>query len=348
MKLSDYTLALLADIERRIDPETEEDYREQWKNFWYNQTDVPVFRPERKKVSAPAIELKSFNINDCLKDWELMLDAQLGGVSGSLSNKGAALGIRANYGTGIMTSLFGAEIFEMQREYNTLPTTKPLNDTEKIRGIIEKGMPDLTTGFGKDVLFFGEACAEIFENYPKIKRYVEVYHPDTQGPLDVLDLLWGGEMFCEMYEDPDLVHAGMRLVTDTYKAFMDKWYTIIPIRREMSVHWSLMIRGPILLRLDSGVNMSGEFYTEFSKPYDGELFDYYGGGCMHFCGNGDHFVESLCGIEKMYGINMSQPALNDMEIVLRAVQKNNKRFVGLSRANYYADLPGVRKGIIHG
>ena len=30
MELSSYTLALLDDIERRIDPETEEDYRAQW------------------------------------------------------------------------------------------------------------------------------------------------------------------------------------------------------------------------------------------------------------------------------------------------------------------------------
>ena len=275
MKLSDYTLALLNDIEERIDPETEEDFRSQWIRFWEGNADTPVFRPSRKKVTVPGMELKIIGINDCLQDWELMLDAQLADVSRRLSSKAPALGLRANYGTGIMTSLFGAEIFEMPREHNTLPTTKSLNDDDKVRAILEKGLPDLSTGFGSDVLAFGEMCAEIFECYPKIKKYVEVYHPDTQGPLDIAELLWGGEMFYAMYEDPDFVHAVIRLITDTYKAFMDKWYSIIPQKGEYSVHWGFIIRGPLMIRLDSAMNISPAFYEEFSKLYDKELFDYY-------------------------------------------------------------------------
>lgn len=38
--------------------------------------------------------------------------------------------MRANYGTGILSSVFGAQVFEMPRHTNTLPTTKPLG-TEK-------------------------------------------------------------------------------------------------------------------------------------------------------------------------------------------------------------------------
>ena len=33
MKPSETTIALLEDIERRIDPETEEDYKAQWRDF---------------------------------------------------------------------------------------------------------------------------------------------------------------------------------------------------------------------------------------------------------------------------------------------------------------------------
>ncbi len=348
MKLSNYTLALLNDIENRIDPETEEDFRSQWIRFWEGETDTSVFRPTRKQITAPGVELKDININDCLGDWELMLDAQLADVSRRLAAKSPALGMRANYGTGIMPSLFGAKIFEMPRELNTLPTTKSLNDDDKIRAILEKGLPDLQTGYGKDVLRFGEICAEVFENYPKIKKYVEVYHPDTQGPLDVAELLWGGEMFYAMYEDPDFVHTVIRLITDTYKAFMDKWYSIVPQRGEYSVHWGFLIRGTLMIRLDSAMNISPAFYEEFSKQYDKELFDYYGGGCMHFCGRGDHFIRSMCDIDTMYAFNMSQPHLNNMDLILSAACTRNKHIIGLPQADQYGSRPDVLKGTISG
>ena len=57
MNLSSYTLALLEDIERRIDPEIEEEYFAQWVNFWDGKCDTKVFVPSRKKVSPPQIEL---------------------------------------------------------------------------------------------------------------------------------------------------------------------------------------------------------------------------------------------------------------------------------------------------
>ena len=346
MKFSDYTLALLDDIERRIDPDTEEDYRAQWKRFWYDGVDIPVFTPKRKKVSSPGVEIKNIAINDALSDYELMLDSELAGLSGRLSGN-ASLGIRANYGSAIMASVFGAEIFIMPRETNTLPTTRSFNDSGRIRAILDKGMPDLTGGFGRDVFFFGEMCAELFENYPKIKKYAEVYHPDTQGPLDIAELLWGGEMFYEMFDDPEFVHSVMRLITDSYKAFLDKWYGIIPRREPITVHWGVMHRGTIMLRLDSAMNLSPEFYDEYSKPYDRELFDYYGGGCMHFCGRGDHYIRSLCGIESLYGINLSQPHLNDMDVILDAAASNRKKIISMPQADVFAANPHSVNGMIH-
>ncbi len=348
MQLSDYTIKLLEDIEKRIDPETEEDYKNQWKNFWYGKTDTDVFVPERKKVSSAGIEVKDIHINDAINDFELMLCSELASVSKRLNSTTDSLGIRANYGTGIMTSLFGAELFEMPRSTNTLPTTKSWNDSDKIRETLDKGIPDLNSGLGKKVLYFGEMCNEVFEKYPKIKKYVDVYHPDTQGPLDIAELLWGGEMFYEMYDDPDFVHSVLRLITDTYKSFLDKWYTIIPKNDELSTHWTLMHKGNILIRLDSAMNISTEFYNEFSKPYDSELFKYFGGGCIHFCGRGDHYIDSLCETEDLYGINMSQPELNDMGKILGTLEKYDMKIFALPNAQKYANEINVKRGIING
>ncbi|MBO5300020.1 MAG: hypothetical protein J6B51_08110, partial [Clostridia bacterium] len=174
MELSKETLLLLEDIERRIDPETEDDLEKQWLDFTYGRFDGDIFCPNRKKLSVPSVEPPFININDAIKDYDLMLRGQLAGVSGALNGTHNTLCIRANYGTGIMTSLFGAEIFIMPYENNTLPTTRPFNDTERIRRTVDQGLPDVMNGFGKNVFEFGEFCAEIFEKYPKIKKYVNV------------------------------------------------------------------------------------------------------------------------------------------------------------------------------
>lgn len=104
--------------------------------------------------------------------------------------------------------------------------------------------------------------------------------------------------------------------------------------------------GKIMLRLDSAMNISPEFYNEYSKSYDSELLEYYGGGCLHFCGKGDHYIESLCEIEKLYGINLSQPHLNDMDKIFRAVSEKGKRIVDLSGAHKLAEEYNVKRGMI--
>ncbi len=332
-KLSDETLTLLEDIESRIDPETEEDYVDQWRDFLFDRFGGDIFLPVRKKFSPSSVSFPRVeNINDALESYDCMLRQQLEGVSDALGKKKGNLVVRANYGTGILSSLFGAEIFVMPRQMNTLPTTRSVNDTEWIRAKVEAGIPDLKAGFGKNVFEFGEICAEVFEKYPKIKRYVKVYHPDLQGPLDICELLWGGEMFYAMYDEPELVHAMLRLVTDTYVGFLEKWYTLFPRDAEMNPHWHMLWhRGSVMIRNDSAMNLSPEFYEEFAMPYDGELLQKYC-GAMHFCGRGDHYIEKLCSLPGLYAVQMSQPEYNDMEIIYRNTVDKNIKLLALNKA----------------
>ena len=331
MNLSEQTIRLLEDIERRIDPDAEEDFSRQWENFLYNKFDDEIFIPKRKVRNAAGISFPKININDAINDYECMLLSQLYNVSEQLESETLNLCVRANYGTGIMPSLFGAEIFEMAREADTLPTTRPLDDTDKIRALVEKGAPDLMNGFGRRVFEFGELCKEVFSKYPKIQKYVEVYHPDVQGPLDVCELLWGCEMFYSMYDEPELVHGMLRLITDTYIRVLDKWYEMFPSNSHMNCHWGIIRhRGTILLRNDSAMNLSPAFYREYAAPYDGELLQHYDGGAVHFCGRGDHYMDILCDLPKLYGINMSQPELNDMEKIYRCTLDKGIKLLAFS------------------
>lgn len=313
IRLSKETIALLEDIERRIDPETEEDFVNQWKDFTFGRFDGEIFMSCRKKLSQSNVKTEAVCVNDAIGDYELMLRQQMNGISAGLNHPRPPLCIRANYGSGIMTSIFGAEIAIMDRKANLLPITRSLNDTSKIEEIISNGIPNLYTGFGKNMFEFGEFCLEVFEKYPKIKKYVTVYHADTQGPIDICELLWGCDMFLTMYDEPELVHSLLRLVTDTYKAVMDKWFGMFPAKPEINPHWGFYHRGSIVLRDDSAMNLSPESYAEFVARYDNELLETYGGGVIHFCGRGDHYIDIISRMPKLYGVNITQPHLNDME-----------------------------------
>ena len=340
--LSKETILLLEDIERRIDVETEEDYIAQWKKFLDKKFEGDIFIPERKKLSKPELEVKHININDALNSYDLMLRRELEGVSHSLNSEVANLAIRANYGTGIMTSMFGAEIFTMPREADTLPTTRSVNDTGWIKAKLEKGLPEVNSGFALNVFEFGEFCKEVFSKYPKIEKYVKVYHPDLQGPLDICELLWGGEMFYSMFDEPEVVHGMLNLVTDTYTMVMEKWFGLYK-PEEINPHWgSLWHKGTILLRNDSAMNISKDMFEEFSKPYDNRLLNHFGGGCMHFCGRGDHYSEVFSEMPMLNSINMSQPQYNDMEKIYKNTV--DKGIMILAFSKEWAEKDKVREG----
>ena len=345
MKLRKETAALLEDIERRIDPETEDALDESWLRFLSGTWEEDIFRPVRGRHTPPGTPLPGININDALADYETMITSEMTGVSRCLANGGSNLAVRANYGSAILATVFGAEIFEMPRHTNTLPTARSFNSTDKMRELLEKGAPDLNAGFGARVFRCGEILREIVEAYPKLGRYVYVYHPDLQGPLDICELLWGQDMFYAMYDEPELVHAAMNLITETYIRFMDKWFALFPCGAEMNAHWShIRHKGRIALRCDSAMNLSPDLYREFAVPCDRILLERYGGGIMHFCGRGDHYIAHLCAQPMLTGVNMSQPHLNDMEVIYRNTVDRGIPLLGFPPDRAQAD---ARRGFRH-
>jgi hypothetical protein len=76
------------------------------------------------------------------------------------------------------------------------------------------------------------------------------------------------------------------------------------------------------------MNFSPAMYDEFIKPYDQVLHDEFGGGAMHFCGRGDHFINSASGIKDLYAVNLTQPQYNDMEIIFRNTVDKGIKLIG--------------------
>jgi hypothetical protein len=341
--------SLLEDIEERVDPDVEADYNRQWEDFLNDKFTGDIFRPVRKKLSAPKAEHRNSCINDAIEDYDLMMLDQMQRVSLALNSPSLPLSVRANYGTGILSSLFGLKIHIMPYKTNTLPTTVPYNDRDKIREIVETNSVDINAALGRKVYEMGEYFKQTFSKYPKIAKYVDIYHPDIQGPLDVCELVWGSEIFYDLYDDPELVHRMLEIVCDVYIRFLDKWFALAGPPKKINTHWEIKIKGAVMLRDDSAMNLSPEMYEEFGFAYDTRLLDYYKGGAVHFCGRGDHYIETLCKAVNLTAINMSQPHLNDMEKIFHATVENDKKIKIVGFSGEYAEkYKNRRGGFCHG
>ena len=93
-----------------------------------------------------------------------------------------------------------------------------------------------------------------------------------------------------------------------------------------------------MIRNDSAMNLSPAFYEEFSVPYDARLLEHFNGGMVHFCGRGDHYIEALCNLPMLYGVNLSQPHYNDMEKIYRNTVDKGIPLLDFSRERADADL----------
>jgi len=324
----------LEDLESRIDPATEDALRTAWVEFVERRFTGDIFAPQRRESCPAAIAWPKVLVNEALESEEKMILQQLGGASSQLAQAtGAFMNIRANYGTSILPSLFGVEMFYMEDAQDTLPTSHPLaGGKDAIRRLLDAGIPDLYKGLGAKVFATGQRFVEMRRAYPRVEKYVHIYHPDLQGPMDVCEVLWGSGIFLDLIDEPELVRDFLNLITDTYIAFMREWDRIVPPPASpYRVHWATLHKGHIMLRDDSAMNLSPAMFDEFVRPYDARLLDAFGGGGMHFCGRGDHFIASACSIPRMHAIYMSQPHYNDMEAIYRHTVDQGVLLVSLSR-----------------
>jgi len=340
----------LEDLEERIDPHQEQRLLAEWREFADGRFEGELFCPRRSEPAPPRVKWPKVSVNEALADFDAMALQQFGECSQRLANaEGYLLNVRCNYGTSIMPLLFGTERFIMPEEMDTLPTCRPLGDVDAIKRIVAAGMPDLRGGDGARVMEMGIRFAAVCKVYPNIGRYVHIYHPDLQGPMDIVELLWGSSLFYALYDMPDLVHELLELVTETYIAFMREWQKIVPPGDGHSAHWGLLHRGHIMIRDDSAMNLSPEMFDEFVRPYDQRLLDEFGGGAIHFCGRGDHYIARMCEMRGLHAVNLSQPEMNDMETIFRHTVDRGINIIGLERRTADEAMARGRplRGLVH-
>ncbi|HOX08154.1 MAG TPA: hypothetical protein PK280_17290 [Planctomycetota bacterium] len=310
---------LLETLEAACDLDWEREKLARWRRFLALERCPGGFRSAASPLGGrPAAAWPKIRLNDALRDERLMLLHQLGDEAGVLHARNQRVpNIRCNYGTGILSSLFGAELFWMPEELDTLPTTRALAGADPIGALLSAGEPDLDSGWGKRVFATAEFFKAALAPYPKLAEVVWIYHPDLQGPVDIAELLLGEHLLLGFYDRPEEVRAVLELITRTYIRFMKRWFALVPPRSARdSAHWGRLIPGQIMLRGDSLVNLSPEVYDEFVRPCDERILAEFGGGGMHYCGKADHCLERMTSGPLMRHVNSSQPDLNDPEKLL--------------------------------
>lgn len=343
--------ACLEQLEGALDLDWEREKIATWKRFLDFEPFEGGFRlgePDAGGVEPG--QWPQVTTNQAIRDRELMLVAQLAKPYAIACRRTREIpNIRCNYGTGILSSLFGAEVFWMPDELDTLPTTRALEGEDPLSQLLAGGEPELTAGWGGQVFETGEYFKEMLAPYPKLSEAVWIYHPDLQGPIDIAELLLGTQLLLAFYDRPEDVKALMELLTGTYIRFMKRWLEVVPPRENgrYMAHWQRLFKGQVLLREDSLVNLSPDIYSEFVKPYDERILAEFGGGAIHFCGRVDHCIDIMTDSEHLTAVNMSQPELNDMERIFRATVGRGKVLDVRSGVTEFLDADFTRGVILH-
>jgi hypothetical protein len=200
------------------------------------------------------------------------------------------------YGTGVLASAFGVTThFAPGRDPSAgSPTITTPADIAKMR------IPDPECdGLMPRVL---EAAAYMRDHgaYP-------VTLTDSQSPLDELVLMCGHErLYMWMYDDPKLAHDLFAITTEAFIAWVkvQKAVTGEPLdvcHGEQGV-WVPPPCG-VWIADDEAVNLPPYLYEEFIAPYYEKIFAEFGGGVLHFCGNGAHIGKIVAGMKGVRAVN---------------------------------------------
>jgi hypothetical protein len=209
-------------------------------------------------------------------------------------------GVRANFGTGIIASMFGCSTHTFE---DSLPigTAVPI---ENINKILANGVPDKNDGLMSKVWDTVAYFRETLRPYPKLSQVIGSQCFDIQGPFDNASIIWGSDIYLAMLDEAEKVTDLMDLISETIIM------TVRELRKidgcsliEHDGAWNFL--GGVCVRNDSSVNLSGEHYETLVKPFDEKIIRQWG-GWIHFCGKAHQWWKRQLDIPGLKGINPYQ------------------------------------------
>ncbi|OQA38881.1 MAG: hypothetical protein BWY52_03197 [Chloroflexi bacterium ADurb.Bin325] len=262
---------------------------------------------------APDEEWPRFTSQEIYDDPAKMLLSQLHDVYvGAKLQDDRLYGIRADYGSGIIASIFGSPTALVA---NSLPVGLAVTPDRLAAILAGEPPPAIADGAYRSLPLLSRAFdtvayyRETLRPYPKLARAVGSQMLDIQGPFDNASIIWGSAIFAALYEAPEQVVRLMEQVVDVTLAVVREHRRIdgCPLD-EHDGAWQML--GGLCVRNDSSICVGPRHYRGLIRGCDERLLAPYG-GWMHFCGRAAWWPDVL-GIPNLRGINPYQGEFYDL------------------------------------
>jgi 5-methyltetrahydrofolate--homocysteine methyltransferase len=204
------------------------------------------------------------------------------------------------FGTGVLASAFGCEISIAPGPGNDPAVSGPCLTSVKDVARLRPPDPQRAGWMPRVLDAIDYACAE---------TDLPVGLTDMQGPLDTIGLMCGqAQLYQWMYREPAMVHELFELVTTAFIewAKVQKQHIGEPSDASNGLQGVWTPKGIGIWESDDDmVLIDARLYGEFVVPCLSRLCQAFGGGQVHFCGNGVHQINNLLNIEGLRAVSNS-------------------------------------------
>ena len=153
---------------------------------------------------------------------------------------------------------------------------------------------------------------------PKVLKFIDYARENSDLPVGLTDMnsplctaaqICGyDKLFVWMYEEPEAVHELMDKISEAFIKWVkvQKEHIGEPPDRSNGLQGVWTPKGVgVWVSDDDLVSVNPELYKEFVLPANSRIFEAFGGGFVHFCGNGTHQINNLLNTGNIRGINNS-------------------------------------------
>lgn len=221
--------------------------------------------------------------------------------------------IRANFGTVLVASVFGARVEQVE---DNPPWVRAFKSREELSAGLARQPVDLTAGWLPRVVERYRFYRDVLALYPPLPDVIKLVLPDLQGPVDTLEMLCGSALYADLLNDPDFVDQALGTVAAAQVALARQLAPLLSDGPTGFAHQhGFMLRGQILLRDDSAIMVSPRMYRKQIAPHDEGVLREMGGGGIHSCGKFMHNVDAMLELPSLQSLDFGQSSFNDVDAI---------------------------------
>jgi len=220
--------------------------------------------------------------------------------------------IRANFGTVVIASMFGGLVEQVEDNPPWVRRDRP--SASSLADVLDRNPLDFSQGWCPRVVEVCQFYQDVLADYPELRPLIKVVLPDLQGPFDNLEIIVGSELFVELAVNEDIVSKALEAMATAQVGLAG---CLAPYLSDgpdgFSHQHAVMIKGRILLRVDSVILMSPRMYRDIVAPHDQRVLQALGGGGVHTCGNAGMHAPEFLELPSIESLDLGQSEMNDID-----------------------------------